>query len=181
MKKNYFYFGMFLAGIALLAATKPFVSSPYGLIKGTPEIKSVSALTFGKDGILFIGDSKSAALFAVDTKDNKKNENAAPIAITDIDKRIAESLGTQADKITITDMAVNPVSKELYVAVQYSDGTPVILKVENDKIEALSLKDVNYSTIALNDVYAEDAKDARAGQCAFLPFRIWDLIMEKYW
>jgi hypothetical protein len=161
MKKNYFYFVTLIAGIALLSATKPFVSAPYGLIKGTPEIKSVSALSFGKDGILFIGDSKSASVFAVDTKDTKKNETAAAVSVTDIDKQIATALGTQKENITITDMAVNPVSKELYIAIQYSDGTPVILKVSNDKIEPLSLKDVNYSSIALNDVYAEDAKDAR--------------------
>ena len=161
MKKNYFYFVMLLAGIALLAATKPFTSSPYGLTKGTPGIKSVSALSFGKDGILFIGDSKAATIFAVDTKDAKNNNSAAPIDIAGIDQKIAEALGTQKENITITDMAVNPLSKKLYIAIQNSDGTPAIVKLEGDKIEALSLKDVNFSSIALNDVAAEDAKDAR--------------------
>ena len=161
MKKNYFYFVMLLAGIVLLAATKPFVRSPYGFTKGNPDIKSASALSFGKDGILFIGDSKGASVFAVDTKDAKNNNNAALIAVSNIDEKIAAALGTQKENITITDMAVNPLSKKLYIAVQNSDGTPVILKVDNDKIEPLSLKDVNFSSIALNDVYAEDAKDAR--------------------
>jgi hypothetical protein len=161
MKKNYFYFVMLLAGLGLLAASKPFESSPYGLAKGTPEIKSISALSFGKDGILFIGDSKGASVFAVDTKDAKSSSNAQSINITDIDQKIATALGTQKENITITDMAVNPVSKKLYIAVQSSDGTPAVLKVEGDKLEAVSLKDVNFSSIALNDVYAEDAKDAR--------------------
>ncbi len=161
MKKNYFYFVMLLAGIVLLAATKPFVRSPYGFTKGNPDIKSASALSFGKDGILFIGDSKGASVFAVDTKDAKNNNNAALIAVSNIDEKIAVALGTQKENITITDMAVNPLSKKLYIAVQNNDGTPVILKVDNDKIEPLSLKDVNFSSIALNDVYAEDAKDAR--------------------
>ncbi len=161
MKKNYFYFVMLLAGIVLLAATKPFVRSPYGFTKGNLDIKSASALSFGKDGILFIGDSKGASVFAVDTKDAKNNNNAALIAVSNIDEKIAAALGTQKENITITDMAVNPLSKKLYIAVQNNDGTPVILKVDNDKIEPLSLKDVNFSSIALNDVYAEDAKDAR--------------------
>lgn len=161
MKKNYFYFLTVLAGIALLAATKPFTSSPFGLTKGTPDIKSVSALTFGKDGILFIGDSKSATIFAVDTKDAKNNNNAAAIDVSGIDQKIAEALGTAKEKITITDMAVNPLSKKLYIGVQNSDGTPLIVKLEGDKIEAVSLKEVNYSSIALNEVVAEDAKDAR--------------------
>ena len=161
MKKNYFYFLTVLAGIALLAATKPFTSSPFGMSKGTPDIKSVSALSFGKDGILFIGDSKSATIFAVDTKDGKNNNNAAAIDVTGIDQKIADALGTTKDKITITDMAVNPLSKKLYIGLQNSDGTPVIVKLEGDKIEAVGLKEVNYSSIALNEVVAEDAKDAR--------------------
>ncbi len=161
MKKNYFYFALLLAGVALVAATKPFAVSPYGFTKGTPEIKSVSALSFGKDGILFIGDSKSAAVFAVETKDTKQTGNAATLNITDIDQKIASALGTTKENITITDMAVNPLSQKIYIAVQSKEGTPVIIKLENEKMEALSLQDVNFSSIALNDVLAEDAKDTR--------------------
>ncbi len=160
MKKNSFYFVMLLAGITLLAATKPSVKSPYGFTKGNPEIKSISALSFGKDGILFIGDSKGASVFALETKDAKTG-NASAIAIEKIDEKIASALGTTKENINITDMAVNPVSKKLYISVQFTDGTPAILKVDNEKIEAVSLKEVNFSSIALNDVYAEDAKDAR--------------------
>ncbi len=161
MKKNHLYLLLIVAGVAFLAATKPFVKSPYGFSKGTPAIKSVSALSFGKDGILFIGDSKTATVFAVETKDNKFSNQATEISVAGIDEKIAAALGTEKDKITITDLAVNPVSKKLYAGVQHSDGTAVILIISNEKIEAVSLKDVNYSSIALNDVYAEDAKDAR--------------------
>jgi hypothetical protein len=161
MKKNYLYIGVLLAGVALLAATKPFDSNPNGFTKGTPGIQSISALTFGKNGILFIGDSKSASVFAVDTKDAKNNDKASPISVARIDEKIAAALGTQKENITITDMAVNPLSKKLYIAVQNSDGTPALVRVSNDKIEAVSLKEVDFSTIALNDVAAEDAKDSR--------------------
>jgi hypothetical protein len=81
--------------------------------------------------------------------------------VAGIDQKIADALGTQKANITITDMAVNPASKKLYVAIQNSDGTPALVRVSNKGIEAVPLKDVNYSSIALNDVYAEDAKDAR--------------------
>jgi hypothetical protein len=159
MQKKYFYTGLLLAGIAL-AATQPFRTNPYGFTKGSPEIKSISALSFGKDGILFIGDSRSAAVFAVETKDSK-NEKAADISVNGIDQKIAAALGTQKENITITDMAVNPVSKKLYIAVQNSDGSSAIVKADNNGIEPVILKDVNYSSIALNDVVAEDAKDGR--------------------
>jgi hypothetical protein len=159
MKQKYFYIALLL-GVVALAATRPFVRNLYGFTKGNPDIKSISALSFSKDGILFIGDSKSAAVFAVETGD-KKNDKADDIAVAGIDQKIADALGTQKANITITDMAVNPASKKLYVAIQNSDGTPALVRVSNKGIEAVPLKDVNYSSIALNDVYAEDAKDAR--------------------
>ena len=78
MQNKSLYFFLFMGCISLLAATLPTVKLPYGFTKGTPEIKSVSALSFGKDGILFIGDSKSATVFAIDTKDNKKIARRVP-------------------------------------------------------------------------------------------------------
>lgn len=161
MKKSYFYYAAVLAGLTLLAATKPVFTSPYGFTKGTPEIKSISALSFGKDGVLFIGDSKGGSVYAVDTKDAKNKSAAAAISIANIDQKMAAALGTQKENIMITDMAVNPVSKNIYIAVQYTDGTPALLKIEDEQIKAVGMKDIQFSTIALNDVYAEDAKDAR--------------------
>jgi len=161
MKKTYFTLLALCAGIVLISATRSSLRSPYGMTKGTPDIRSISALSFGNDGILFIGDSKGATVYAVETKDNRKKENASAILVHNIDQRIAAALGTAKENITITDMAVNPISHKLYVAVQMSDGTPALLKVDNDRIEAVALKDVNFSSVALNDVYAEDAKDAR--------------------
>jgi hypothetical protein len=49
-------------------------------------------------------------------------------------------------------MAVNPVSKKLYIAVKGADGTPALLSVDNSNtIKAVSLKDVDFSSLALND------------------------------
>lgn len=45
----------------------------YGLTPGQPEIQTVSAMAFGPDGILFIGDSKGAVIHAVKTGDQKSD------------------------------------------------------------------------------------------------------------
>ena len=124
------------------------------------DVKSISAITFGQDGILFIGDSKSATVFAVNTKDKKKGK-ANPIDIKNIDQKIAAALGTVVANITITDMAVNPISKKFYIAVQNSDGTPVLLRLEGEKIEAVDIKDLQATAVILNNSPAEDAKDGR--------------------
>jgi hypothetical protein len=159
MKKLYVYLLSGIAGLFLLAAINH--SPGNGFTTGTPEIKSISSLAFGPDGILFIGDSKSATVFAVNTKDTRKNKKAANIEMKNIDQKIAAALGTETANIMITDMAVNPDSKILYLAVQHSDGTPVLLKIEGEKISSFSLKDVNFSSVVLNNAPAEDAKDQR--------------------
>lgn len=161
MKKMYFLLAVAGAGLALLANTTRVKPSKYGFTIGTPAIKSINSLAFGPDGILFIGDSKSAAVFAMDTKDAAASGQAANIEIKNIDQKIAALLGTDAQNITFQDIAVNPVSKSVYCAVQSSDGTPVLFKIDGDKITAVSTQNVAYSTVGLNDAPAEDAKDKR--------------------
>ena len=161
MKKTYSILAVGFAGLLLLATTTRTIHNQYGLVTGTPEIKSINALTFGPDGILFIGDGKSATVFAVDTKDAALVEKPAAVEVKNIDQKIAALLGTEVKNITIQDIAVNPKSKNVYCAVQHSDGTPALLKIEGDKISAVSLKEIPYSTLALTNAPAEDAKDQR--------------------
>jgi hypothetical protein len=152
---------MSLATIIILASTNKSAFVRDGFVNGTPEIKSISALTFGSDGILFIGDSKSATVFAVDTKDTEKVEKAPAADLKKFDQKVAAALGTEVANITIQDLVVNPVSKKIYCAVHLADGTPALLRVEGDKLAAVSLKDVSYSSMAINNAPAEDAKDQR--------------------
>jgi hypothetical protein len=160
MKKIYLLVTISL-GSFILASTDKHASVREGFVTGTPEIQSISALTFGPDGILFIGDSKSASVFALDTKDNQKVDKAAPVEIKQFDQKIAAALGTQVQNISIADLIVNPLSKKIYCAVQMNDGTPALLKVDGGKIEAVSLKNVSFSKVELTNAPAEDAKDHR--------------------
>lgn len=160
MKRFYFLLAVGFAGLVLLATTTRS-KKPYGMRTGTPEIKSIQALTFGPNGILFVGDAKSGSLFAIDTKDAAPVDQAAPVDIKNIDQKIAALLGTEVQNITIQDIAVNPVSKKPYIAVLHSDGTPVLLRIEGDKIQPVSTKNIDFSSLALNNVPSADAKDRR--------------------
>jgi hypothetical protein len=144
--------------LMLMAINKP-VKNRYGLVAGTPDIKSINTLAFGPDGILFIGDSKSASVFAIDTKDKTAVEKGAASEIKNIDQKIAASLGTEVKNIRIQDIAVNPISKKIYIAVQNVDGTPVLLTLEGEKIQAVSLKDVLFSSASLINAPSDDQKD----------------------
>lgn len=157
MKKNYFYLAAMIAWTVFLAASDTHRDHSATL---ATDLKSVSAITFSPGGILFIGDSKSAMVFAVNTKD-KKQQKSSPVEIKNLDQKIAAALGTTAANITIMDMAVNPLSKKLYIAVQHSDGTPVLLTVEGDQISAVDTKNLQSTAVVLNNSPAEDAKDQR--------------------
>ena len=132
-----------------------------GFQNGTPEIKSIHALTFGDDGILFLGDSKGAMIYAIDTKDKVRRTDVEDVSMEKVDVLIAEALGTTVESITIQDMAVNPLSKKTYLAVHSLDGSPVLLVVEGAQITHFPLHDISYSARAVPDPVAEDAKDRR--------------------
>ena len=159
MKKTYFYLVVAVAGLFLFAGINPPPDKNPILVG--PEVKSISSLTFGPEGILFIGDSKSATVFAVNIKDQKRQGKPAAMEIKNLDQKVAAALGTEVANVTIVDMAVNPVSKKLYLAVQNTDGTPVLLTITGDKIESVPLKDLTYTSVVLNNAPAEDAKDQR--------------------
>ena len=122
-----------------------------GLPKGTPELKSATALAFGPKGLLFVGDSQSAAIFAISTGDAKPAGDKA-VDIERIDGKIAAVLGVSEKEVRINDVKVNPASGNIYLAVTRGTGrrTPALLKVSRDgSIEPLALKDVMFSEVKL--------------------------------
>ena len=86
MKKFYFLFAIVMTGAIILANTNRSASLRDGFVSGTPEIKSISALAFGPDGILFVGDSRSAAVFAIETGDVEKVEKSAAVDVKKFDQ-----------------------------------------------------------------------------------------------
>ena len=165
MKKILLFAAAALVGVLLFAGIERKPALPYGFTFGTPEIKSITALTFGPKGVLFIGDSQSAAIFAVDTKDTK-SETAKPYELQNIDVKVAEALGTTKDNVNITDIAVNPVSKRLYIAAA-AGGAPVLLTLDNNNtLKQVSLKNIDFSSVELNDApaAAADPSNRRAMQ-----------------
>ncbi len=164
-----------LLTISATGITKSESSLTEGFITGNPEISSINQMSFGPEGILFLGDSKNAMIYALNTEDVKPTNEVAEVNIGEFDKKIASSLGTSTENIEISDMAVNPISKNVYFAVQVADGTPVLLKLKGEEFENVSLKDVSYSKIALKDPIGSEAKDRRER-----PLRTWAISDLKF-
>lgn len=176
MKKLTSYAVFLMAALLMIAATKDKKSElTKDFITGNTEIASINTMSFGPKGILFIGDSKNAMIYALDTKDNTAREKADNIAIKKFDELVASSLGTTVENIRITDMAVNPVSKNVYFSVHTKDGTPVLLKLVGKQLENVSLKNMSHSKVSLKDAVAADAKDQRGRK-----LRHWAVADLKY-
>lgn len=148
-----------IAGAALMACAA-FAAPGAGLVVKKLELGSAGPLAFGPAGILFVGDSAGASLIAIDTGDAKANKGAGNIELKGINQKIAAALGTSPDQITIQDLAVNPISRNIYFSISRGT-TPVILKLDvTGKISELSLDNIAHAKVSLPDAPA-DVKDAR--------------------
>src|SRR5437763_11586350 len=83
-----------LLGLALAALPARAADPLASLKKGTPDLKSAGALAFGPEGILFVGDTRGAALFAIDTGDRPSRPETGKLNVEGIDSKVAAMLGT---------------------------------------------------------------------------------------
>lgn len=128
-------------------------AADWGLKPGNPEIKSAGSLAFGPDGILFVGDSKGATIFAIGTGDTKGDRSGVRIQVAGLNAKIASLLGTTADKVAINDVAANPLTGAVFVSAtkgKGADAVPALFKVSpsNDLTE-VSLKNVPFQKVVL--------------------------------
>jgi len=144
-----------LAGVAN-AAEKKLTAS---LKKGTPDIKQAGALAFAPQGILLVGDSLGAAVFAIDTGDRPAKSAEGALKVEGINEKIGGLLGAEAKQIRINDLAVNPLSGNAYLSItlgQGKDALPVLVRVNRSgKIEQIELKEIGFAKAALPNPPAE--------------------------
>ena len=126
-----------------------------GMTEGKPAFKSMGPLAFGPEGILFVADTKGASVVALTTGDTTPATGAKLLKVDGINQKIAGLLGTTADQILIDDMAVNPVSRNAYLAVSRGrgpDAIPVLVRVKTDgQPEVVALEKLKFSRGELPD------------------------------
>lgn len=133
------------AAVSLQAAA--LLESPQ---TGDPGIKGISSISFGKDGLLLVADQTNASIVAIQTKDTGPVVKLAkPVA--DIASLIAGGLGAKAEDITVADMAVNPASGKVYLAVQRKpDNGSLILVVDSaGKVSPFDASGLQWSKVTL--------------------------------
>jgi hypothetical protein len=119
---------------------------------GKADLKSAGSITFGPNGVLFVGDSIGGMIYALDTQDRAASPGTA-LEVTGLSDKIAAMLGTTADQIQVNDVAVNPASKKTYVSIGRglaAAATPVIVRIDPaGKMEALSLDNIRHASVTL--------------------------------
>jgi hypothetical protein len=152
--------GIALLGLIAVASIARGAEPTASLKKGTPDLKSAGPLAFGPDGILFVGDTKGAALFAIDTGERKAAAEKRSIEVKDLGSKVAAMIGTDAKQITINDLAVNPQTGTVYLSVSRGkgpDAMPVLVRINaNGNPEELSLENVAFAKADLPNAPANE-------------------------
>jgi hypothetical protein len=145
-----------LKKIALLFfAVATSVATPAFAQSTQLDLKFAGALEFSDTGTLFVGDNYNGAIYAFDLTGAQAPKQVAPVNIGDIDVRIADMLGVPQSALAINDMAVHPVTAEIYLSVTRIGNfasAPAIVKVTQDaKIQLLDLGSLKFQKQVLNN------------------------------
>jgi hypothetical protein len=135
---------------ALANSTDPIPA----MLKGDIQLKSLTSITFSKEGVLFLADPLGMKVYALDEK-HSNVDKVPDLEVNNIDEKIAALVGVSVKDIKIEDMAVNPVSQEVYFAVtrRGSSLQPAIIKIDGRGIlSPLDLSGVNYYETSLADI-----------------------------
>ena len=140
---------------------------PAGMTAGTPALKSAGALAIGPGGVLFVGDSQGAAVWALQIKDPGPGPAAERFRIEGIDRKIAGVLGTTPENVVIHDLAVHPRSRNIYLSLSRGRGdgaAPVLMRVAVDgTLDVVELTNVPFSKLDLTDAPAPGTKTRWGG------------------
>ena len=155
---------------AFCATLTVFGNNPF-MTKGTPDIKSMGVLEFSEEGILFIGDSKNATVYAVDLQEAAGGAVEKALVIPNLETKLSALLGTTEGDILIHDLAVNPVSKNAYISVsrerakwtsnwqlpkELTDATMLVRVTPTGEMEEVILEDVLFAQAAIPNPVSED-------------------------
>jgi len=132
---------------------------------GKPDLKSAGPLAFGPKGVLFVGDTQGATIFAIGVGEAPKAALGDGFKLEGVDGKIAAVLGTSAADILINDVAIEPGTGIAYLSVSRGrgpDAQAAICRVDGaGAVTALPLDKVAYAKVAIANAPDADKKDKR--------------------
>lgn len=167
------------------------------LTNAQQSIKSLGALEFNPEGVLFVGDNLSGAIHAIDLTTERPAKKQFETNVYNVDVRIAAVLGTATQSIQINDLAVHPKSGETFLSITRGHGVealPALIKINSDNdLINIDLTTVKFTSQALSKVPdmskqfrprgammgAPSAKDIAKAQRSQRMFAIMDMEYHK--
>ena len=98
-----------------------------------PKLESSGPITFGADGVLFVADNQTAAIYALEMGALETGGTSGTKDMMAIDQIIAALVGTDPREIQITDLAISPTSRNAFLSISRGRGAgakPVLLRVD---------------------------------------------------
>ena len=131
------------------------------------KIQSLGLLKFSDEGVLFAGDNISGSIIAIDLSQERKSADGFEINVYNIDAKIAAVLGTVKENILIHDLAVHPLSGEVYLSITRGKGIdafPALLKVDaENQIHHVDVSRLEITTQALHNLPDHNRRIALRG------------------
>ena len=145
-------------GVTTAVRQPAAISSESFTLQSQGVVKSISTMTFAPDGKLIVSDWKSNALHALSLPDTKTAESGS-FNLYDVDKAIAQALGTDREQIRVTKAIFETTANKAILAVETGaqPEAPVVIAVfGSDGAGTLyNLNELVAATLSLDDVPPE--------------------------
>ncbi|WP_420861890.1 hypothetical protein [Algirhabdus cladophorae] len=126
------------------------------------DLKFAGALEFSDTGTLFVGDNYNGAIYAFDMTGGTAPDQVVPVNIGDIDVKISDALGVAPSAVAINDMAVHPITSDIYISVTRIgnfESAPAIMKIsQSAEISLLDLASLAFQKQALDHYPDQETK-----------------------
>ncbi len=154
MRRSILKLAAVLAVVVLTASVPAAAPTAAPVTQGVgPSFQSIGPLAFAPDGTLYAGDTAAASILAVDLGTAASGGAPGSAAVQGIDQKIAAMLGTAANEIAITDLAVHPKTKQSYISVMRGVGAaakPALLRLDGaGALSLVAMDSLKYSKVSL--------------------------------
>lgn len=135
---------------------------------GKPALTSAGPLAFGPAGVLFVGDPRGAALYAIGVEKAEPASISETVDFKGVNSKLAALVGISSDQLLINDVAVQPESNVVYLSASRGrgpDAKPLLARISPaGKLTLVDLDHVPYSKIELNNAPDASAVDRRGNK-----------------
>jgi hypothetical protein len=156
---------LLLVVFVLSASFSPSSARAVAVTGQGPSLTSIGPLTFAPDGTLFAADNQAAALYAFELGAQANGSAPGAKGLDAIDQKLAALVGSAANELTITDLAVHPQTHNAYISVMRGQGAsaaPALFRVDGaGKIEMVAVQNLKFQKLELPNAPVANATGRR--------------------